>query len=98
MLRCRGRILPWRNVINCPPLTGDLRVEECHDDQLRRYVRTASLFNVNAPVFFSEAPRLFDVRLMGMSTLAFSLTGFERLEGVEYAQSWLVDSANTSLI
>jgi hypothetical protein len=33
---------------------------------------------------------LLDVRLIGMSPSAFSLTGFERVEGVEYAQSWLV--------
>ena len=31
-----------------------------------------------------------DVRLIGMSPSALSLTGFERAEGVEYAQSWLV--------
>jgi hypothetical protein len=30
------------------------------------------------------------VRLIGMSPSAFSLSGFERVDGVEYAQSWLV--------
>jgi len=33
---------------------------------------------------------LLDVRLIGMSPSAFSLSGFERVDGVEYAQSWLV--------
>ena len=32
------------------------------------------------------------MRLMAMSPLAFTLTGFERVAGVEYAQSWLVSS------
>jgi hypothetical protein len=41
-----------------------------------------------------QPPTLLDVRLIGMSPSAFSLSGFERVQGVEYAQSWLVqDSA-----
>ena len=31
-LRYRGRILPWREVINRPALVGDLRIEECRDE------------------------------------------------------------------
>jgi hypothetical protein len=38
----------------------------------------------------SEIPRLYDVRIVSMSPQAFTLTGFERIEGAEYAQSWLV--------
>jgi hypothetical protein len=40
-----------------------------------------------------QPPMLLDVRLIGMSPSAFSLTGFERVEGVEYAQSWMVQAA-----
>jgi hypothetical protein len=36
------------------------------------------------------APRLFDIHIIGMSPQAFSLTGFERVDGTQYAQSWLV--------
>lgn len=39
-------------------------------------------------------PTLLDVRLIGMSPSVFSLSGFERAEGVEYAQSWLVQRAD----
>jgi len=35
-------------------------------------------------------PTPLDVRLIGMSPSAFSLLGFERVDIVEYAQSWLV--------
>ena len=35
-------------------------------------------------------PELLDVRLMAMSPHAFTPTGFERVDSVEYAQSWLV--------
>jgi len=89
-LRYRGRILPWRDVINQTLKCGDLRIEECLDANLRRYVRTGRLCD-EAIVLRSETlPELFDVRLLAMSPQAFTLTGFERADGVEYAQSWLV--------
>jgi hypothetical protein len=89
-LRYRGRILPWREVMNQDPRTGDLRIEECLDAELHRYVRTACLFDVNSVIYSDARPKLLDVRLMAMSPQAFTLTGFERVAGVEYAQSWLV--------
>jgi len=33
-LRHRGRILPWREVVNQEPRVGDLRIEECLDAEL----------------------------------------------------------------
>jgi len=89
-LRHRGRILPWREVVNRPPLSGDLRIEECLDDELHRYVRTARLFDDVNVRPSSSRPELLDVRIMAMSPKAFTLTGFERVDGTEYAQSWLV--------
>ena len=35
-------------------------------------------------------PALYDPVLVAMSPQAFTLMGFERIEGAEYAQSWLV--------
>src|SRR5712691_6323844 len=89
-LRKRGRILPWREVINRAPKWGDLRIEECRDEELRRYVRTARLFDEVNVLPSNTLPELLDVRIMTMSPQAFTLTGFERVDGVEYAQSWLV--------
>jgi hypothetical protein len=89
-LRYRGRVLPWREVANRPAFVGDLRVEECRDEDLRRYVRTATLHDCAASSFNIQAPRLYDVRLMAMSPSAFTLTGLERIDGIDYAQSWLV--------
>jgi len=91
-LRHHGRILPWREVINRTPKYGDLRIEECRDEELRRYVRTARLFDEGNVLPSKALPELLDVRIMAMSPQAFTLTGFERVEGVEYAQSWLVAS------
>lgn len=89
-LRYRGRILPWREVVNRAPKFGDLRIEECLDEALHRYVRTARLFDEANVLPSKTLPELLDVRIMAMSPQAFTLTGFERVEGVEYAQSWLV--------
>ena len=69
-LRYRGRILPWREVVNRPEIVGDLRVEECHDDELHRFVRTATLHD-EVSCFDATAARLYDVRLMAMRPLAF---------------------------
>ncbi len=89
-LRHRGRILPWCEVVNQAPRIGDLRIEECLDADLHRYVRTARLFKTESVIYSGELPELLDVRLMAMSPQAFTLAGFERIAGVEYAQSWLV--------
>jgi len=76
--------------MNQEPRIGDLRIEECLDEDLHRYVRTACLFDTDSVIYSAAPPKLLDVRLMAMSPQAFTLTGFERVAGVEYAQSWLV--------
>ncbi len=80
-----------------PPLVGDLRIEEVHDEELRRYLRTALLWDEHSVLPSQDRPRLFDVRIIAMSPLAFSLSGFERIDGTEYAQSWLVQSCPSTV-
>jgi len=50
----------------------------------------ARLLDPASPGHAKQPPTLLDVRLIGMSPSAFSLSGFERVDGVEYAQSWLI--------
>ena len=89
-LRYRGRILPWREVVNRPALVGDLRVEARMDEELRRYVKLARLADLFSVVSAGQQPELLDVTLVAMSPQAFTLSGFERDNGTEFAQSWLV--------
>ena len=89
-LRRKGRVLPWAEVANQQPRYGDLRIEECLDDQLKRHLRTARLSDVGRVKPDSEEPMLMDVQITAMSPQAFTLTGFERVDGVEFMQSWLV--------
>jgi hypothetical protein len=93
-LRYRGRILPWREVLSRPALVGDLRIEECRDEELKRSLRTALLWDERSVLPSEERPRLFDVHIIGMSPQAFTLTGFERLDGAEYMQSWIVGTCD----
>ena len=89
-MRDSGRVLPRHAVANDPGCSGDLRVEQVFDDQLRRYVRLARLLDPQRPIAADQLPALYDPVIMAMSPLAFTLSGFERVADVHYAQSWLV--------
>jgi hypothetical protein len=77
-------------VVNRPQLVGDLRIEEVRDEELRRYLRTAMLWDDLSVRPSPDRPWLYDVHIVGMSPQAFSLSGFERVDGADYSQSWLV--------
>ena len=89
-LRYGGRILPWREVVNPPALVGDVRIEECRDEELKRNLRTALLWDDHSVLLSEDRPRLFDVHIIGMSPQVSTLTGFERIDGAEYLQSRIV--------
>jgi hypothetical protein len=75
---------------NREPVVGDLRVEEVRDESLGRYVRMARVVDVRRPRDPDLLPALLDPSLVAMSPLAFTLSGFERVDERDYAQSWLV--------
>lgn len=89
-MRYQGRPLPRRELANRERATGDLRVEQTFDEDLHRYLRVARLLNPLRPVEPDQLPPLYDPALIGMSPLAFTITGFERVNAVDYAQSWLI--------
>jgi hypothetical protein len=41
-------------------------------------------------VLYRDRPTLYDVHIVAMSPQAFTLAGFENVDGAQYAQSWLV--------
>ncbi len=92
-LRYRGRPLPKREWGNRTPVVGDLRVEQLYDDELLRHVRIARLVSLIRVVDPEELPTLYDPVLIAMSPQAFTLAGFERIDGADYAQSWLVTAS-----
>jgi hypothetical protein len=74
LLRYRGRRLPWRDVVNGQKYVGDL-VSEQVTIGAERY----NLISLRAadPVAPSPIPTLYEPVLLGFSTLAFRLRGFE---------------------
>ena len=78
-LRRRGKVLPWKALMNQEPRYGDLRIEECLE-----------IGRAKEP----DAPILMDVHITAMSPQAFTLTGFERVDGTELVQAWLVTARN----
>ena len=89
-LRHRGRALPRREWQAREPHEGDLRVEQLYDEDLLRHLRLARLVDIRRSAGPDALPALYDPMLVAMSPQAFTLMGFERIEGVDYAQSWLV--------
>ena len=61
---------PWREVVNQPAKIGDLRIEECLDEDLHRYVRTERLFDTVNVLPSMKLPELPNVRIMAMSPQA----------------------------
>ena len=82
--------------MNQQPRVGDLRVEESLDRELHRYVRMARLLDAASAIYSDKLPELLDVRITAMRPQAFTLAGFERVAGVEYAQSWLLTNCSRS--
>lgn len=89
-LRHRGRPLPRRQWQARAPAVGDLRVEQLYDEDLLRHLRLARLVDVGRSAGPDALPALYEPVLIAMSPLAFTLAGYERIEGADYAQSWLV--------
>ena len=73
---------------NQEPKVGDLRIEECRDEVLKRTLRTARLIDV-LHIVKQDVPELWDVKVIAMSPQAFTFTGFERVAEADFAQSWL---------
>jgi len=89
-LRHRGRPLPKREWANRTAVVGELRVEQLYDEELLRHLRIARLVSLTRVTGPEELPVLYDPVLIAMSPQAFTLAGFERIDGADYAQSWRV--------
>lgn len=89
----RGRMLDRKALPNVTPCIGELRLEFLMDYQRGRHLQFASLREDGMGLSQEILPNLHNPQIVGMSPLAFSLTGFERIGEIDYAQSWLVTEA-----
>ena len=86
-LRRRGVELTKEERREYQPHRGDVRVSCVQDRRLRRATTVAELHPMNKRDA-AGLPTLYDVRLSGMATTEYVLSGFELIDGCAYAQSW----------
>lgn len=87
LLRRAGRRLAWRDVVNHPAHVGEL-ITHVVTSQGRQH-SAASLRPVGAPAGAPSIPDLYEPVLLAISSLAFRLRGFERLEERDGARAVL---------
>ncbi len=78
-MRKKGRCLQWRDIKNGPAYVGDLRshVLRLGDDSFN----VITLFSGNKALAEHILPDLFEPVLVGFSTLAIQIRGYERISG-----------------
>jgi hypothetical protein len=90
-LRKQGRMLNRDELRDIPPHVGMLRVTEVRDHQLSRPVLCARLLDLTTKVDTDMLPELGDARLLEVAGRSMRLTGIERLQEADVAQTWLVE-------
>ncbi len=90
-MRQKGRNLNRDASRNQPKYLGDLRVEELRDPELGRPLVCARLTDMVSGIETDVLPQLGDARLLWAAKDTMRLSGFERVEGADYAQTWSVE-------
>jgi len=90
-MRDRGVRIPMKELANRDSYLGELVIYESTDEQTGRSVRIAALHGENQ-TSLDVLPPLRNVEITGAAPLAFTLSGFERIQGrrgaVDVAQEW----------
>lgn len=90
-LRRHGRQLKREDFDAVPPFVGVLKVTEARDHELSRPVIRAKLVDITTGTETDVLPELSDARLLWLEKEKMRLTGFERIGGIDYAQTWSVE-------
>lgn len=90
-LRVRGRNLNRDELKDVPPHVGVLKVAEGRDPELGRPVLRARLIDQVSGTEADVLPQLSDARLLWAEGSKLRLAGFERIDAVDYAQTWSVE-------
>lgn len=86
-----GRLLPKEVLNQLPPVVGELEIAEERDFELARPVLRARLFNPQKGTPHDLLPELSDARLLHAKEDKLRLTGVERIEESNFAQTWAVE-------
>lgn len=91
LLRQRGRLLHRAEHAELPGYVGDLSVAEFRDIELGRPVVRARLRDIQSGVRRDILPELSDATLLWAEQNKLRLSGFERVDDADYAQTWSVE-------
>ncbi len=84
-MRVRGVDLSPEERRQYQAVKGDVMYVQ--DDRMGRATNLAEI-HPDMPMQLKPLPPLYDAKLSCMSTAGFVLSGFERIDGCAYAQSW----------
>lgn len=90
-LQSKGRMLPRHLAVEQPPRIGALRVSEERDHELSRPVLRARLLDASGGTESDLLPDLSDAKLLWADNNRLRLSGFERVDEANYAQTWEVE-------
>lgn len=82
----RGKPLDLKTQRGRPRIVADVQVHTDMESPLGRPTLSAAILNTSPGQ--DILPRLYDVRLTGMATLAFTIEGVEFIDGQMYHQVW----------
>ncbi len=74
-----------------PPFVGFLKVAETRDPELGRPVVRARLLDIATGIETDVLPELTDARLLWAEDQKMRLTGLERVNETDFAQTWSVE-------
>lgn len=92
-LQLKGRSLKRDELRDLPPHLGVLKVAEARDYDLSRPLVRARLLDIMAGTETDLLPELLDARLLWAEDNMLRFAGFERIENVNYAQTWAIEVA-----
>lgn len=85
----QGRVMPGVEANRQPPVVGVLNIGEARDLQLGRSVTRAQLKHLVEGI--PLLPDLIDAKLVWLENGRLRLSGVERLDRVEYSQTWAIE-------
>jgi hypothetical protein len=86
-LRKEGKQIPKWQLGRLEISSGELRIEEARNEYLSRFMRSARLLD-HALERPDALPPLIDAAVLWLKHSSMAITGFENVDGVDYAQTW----------
>jgi hypothetical protein len=92
-MRHQGRNMHQKEMMERPPIVGELVVSEARDPELQRAVMRARLLDISKGTKHDLLPQLSDAQLRVFEGKTMRLTGFEQIDKAAFAQTWSVEVA-----